>query len=214
MLTLAIPTLRRFDLLADCVWSALAGTVRPDRIIVIDNSGGACPAIPGAEIVPGRQPQSVAQAWNDAARMAGGDWLVISNDDIQFAPDTIERLIDGAERNPRAGIVSPIEGQRFACFLLRWRAYQDVGPFDEGFAPAYFEDNDYHRRLSLAGWEAPIAPSDLGHTGSATMQGLPPQERDRRHHDLFRACRRRYILKWGSIPGDELYTVPFDGAAP
>src|SRR5262245_10494349 len=110
MITLAVPTLNRFDLLVSCVWSALAGTARPDKVIVVDNSGGQCPPIPGAEIVTGRQPQSVARAWNDAAQIAGGDWLIISNDDIQFAPDTIARMVAVAEAEPRAGVVSPIEG--------------------------------------------------------------------------------------------------------
>jgi GT2 family glycosyltransferase len=208
MITLAIPTLRRFDLLTTCVWSALAGTVRPDRVIVIDNSGGRCPAIPGAEIVLGRQPQSVAKAWNDAARLAAGDWLILSNDDVQFAPDTIERMLDVAQANPRAGIVSVLEGLRFCLFLLRWEAYQAVGPFDERFAPAYFEDNDYHRRLTLARWESPVAPSAIQHEHSGTMKALSIKEREQQHHVAFRLCARLYQQKWGGLPGQEQYLEP------
>jgi GT2 family glycosyltransferase len=212
MITLAIPTLTQFDRAADCVWSALAGTRPPNRVIVIDNSGGQCPPIPGAEIIIGRQPQSVARAWNDAAALAGGDWLIISNDDLTFAPDAIAELIFIAESNPRAAIVSPIEGQRFACFLLRWAAYQAIGPFDEQFSPAYYEDNDYHRRLLLAGWDSPIAlRARVDHVGSATLRAIPHEEREWRHHDLARANRKRYIKKWGSIPGDELYETPYGG---
>ncbi len=204
---LAIPTLKRFDLLHDCVWSALAGTVKPDRVIVIDNSGGLCPPIPGAEIVPGRQPQSVAKAWNDAMMLADGD-CILANDDVVFVPDTIEQLLAVAQEQPRAGIVSVLEGLRFCLFWLRWEAYQDVGPFDERFVPAYFEDNDYHRRLTLAGWDSPCAYTPIKHENSATMKATPLAERERVHHQDFRVCQQLYLGKWGGLPGSERYTEP------
>lgn len=200
-LVLAVPTYRRFDLLADCVWSARAGTVKPDFTIVIDNSGGACPAIPGAEVIPGRQPQSVARAWNDAVTLAGGADLLLCNDDIVFAPDTIERLL--AARTPQAGIVSAIEGERFSLFWLNLEAYRNVGPFDEQFAPAYFEDNDYARRLTVAGWELAVAPSAVRHGGSQTLASYTPAER-RAHDAQFEANRARYVKKHGGLPGQEV----------
>lgn len=201
MITLAIPTLTRFDLLTGCVASALAGTVRPDRVVVIDNSGGACPPIPGAEIIAGRQPQSVAKAWNDAARITGSD-LLLANDDITFAPDTIALLLDEAARNPQAGIVSAIEGERFALFWLRYAAYQQIGPFDESYTAAYFEDNDYARRLTLAHWQLALAPSAVGHVGSATIRSYD-RARLLQHHESFRANERRYAARWGGLPGQE-----------
>lgn len=210
MIALAIPTLTRFDLLSECVASVLAGSVRPTRVLVIDNSGGRCPPIDGAEIVPGRQPQSVARAWNDAAAQIGGD-VIIANDDIIFAPDTIQLLLEEAERSPQAGIVSPIEGQRFSLFWLRYTAYTAVGPFDEQFCPAYFEDNDYHRRLTLAHWSSPIAPSAVEHATSSTMRAIPQAEREATHHQQFRANRSRYIRKWGGLPHEEVYTTPYGG---
>ncbi len=214
-LYLGIPTLRRFDLLTTCVWSALAGIVKPNRVVIIDNSGGTCPPIPGADIVLGRQPQSVARAWNDLARTAFADGadLIISNDDITFAPDTIEQILAVAKSQPKAGIVSPIEGQRFACFWLSAAAYADVGPFDEQFSPAYFEDNDYHHRLTIKGWGSPIAPSDLKHEVSGTMKATPMAECETIHHEAFRACRRRYVYKWGGMPGEEQFATPY-GAQP
>jgi len=212
MIVLAIPTLRRFDLLAQCVASAYAGGVPPARVLIIDNSGGDCPPIAGAEVFLGRMPQSVAKAWNDAVRAVGGD-IILSNDDITFAPDTIARLLAVAAAQPQAGIVSPIEGQRFSLFWLRYAAYQAVGPFDEAFTPAYFEDNDYHYRLNLAGWASPIALSDVGHAISGTMHAMRAVERAR-HHEKFRANHARYIAKWGGPPREERFTVPYDGRAP
>lgn len=204
---LAIPTLTRFDLLAQCVASALAGTVPPSRVVVIDNSGGQCPPIAGAEIILGRQPQSVAKAWNDAAQLARGD-LVLSNDDITFAPDTIARMLEVAHEEPRAAIVSPIEGQRFSLFWLRWVAYVDIGPFDEAFEVAYFEDNDWARRSVLAGWILPVAPSAVSHVGSATIAGYRG-ERAQRQHEAYRANEHYYVRKWGAPPHHERFDRPF-----
>lgn len=199
----AIPTLCRFDLLAGCVASA-AGAV---RIIVVDNSGGQCPPIPGAEVVPGRQPQSVAAAWNDAVRLVGGD-VILANDDVVFAEDTIPALVSAAAAFPSAGIVSALEDERFALFYLRHAAYVAVGAFDESFAPAYFEDNDYAWRLRCAGWGLALAPSAVRHGGSRTIAAYDP-ERMQQHHRSFRANEARYRAKWGGGPGRERWRTPY-----
>lgn len=203
---LAIPTYRCFDLLDRCIDSALAGTVAPDHILVVDNSGGLCPALPGVEVVQGRQPQSVAKAWNDAVRLIGGDCLV-SNDDIVFAPDTIHVLLQEAARNPQAAIVSAIPDARFALFWLRYAAWSEMGGFDEGYTSAYFEDNHAARVLTLLGWELAVAPSAALHVGSATIQTYDAK-RMRRHHEEFRANQQRYIRLWGGLPHQETYTEP------
>lgn len=213
MITVAVPTYRRFDLLADCVWSALSGTVRPDRMLIIDNSGGQCPPVPGAEIVMGRQPQSVAKAWNDACRLVARDYIILSNDDITFAPDTIARMIAVAQQQPRDGMVSPIEGQRFSCFLIRWEAYLDIGGFDEQFRMAYFEDNDYAWRLHLARWQLAVAPSTVGHVGSATIAAMTPDQLTEKHA-AYAHNQDYYLRKWGGPPHAEIYSTPFGRVAP
>jgi len=201
-LILGIPTLTRFDLLEQCIDSALAGTVAPDRVVVVDNSAGQCQRRPDCTyLVPSRN-LGVAGGWNLIAKHAGDADLIISNDDILFAPDTIERMMTVATSNPRAGIVSPIEGQRFSLFYLRRSAYQDAGPFDESFWPAYFEDNDYHRRLILKGWDSPVAFSAVEHAHSATMKEASEADLAL-HHARFRANQRRYVFKWGGMPGQE-----------
>lgn len=206
-ITLAIPTYRRFDLCTRCVDSALAGDVPPDRVIVIDNSDGMCPPIAGAEMVRGRQPQSVAKAWNDAARAAGRDWLIVSNDDIVFAPDTMRALVHAASENPFAGVVSALDGERFALFLLRMQAWREMGGFDEGYQSAYFEDNHAARLLTMLGWGLELAPSAVRHEGSATIRSYDAV-RLKQHHQEFRANEARYIRTWGGRPGHEVYERP------
>jgi GT2 family glycosyltransferase len=213
MITLAIPTYRRFDLLTDCIASAMAGTLPPDKVLIIDNSGGDCPPISGATIVPGRQPQSVAKAWNDAASLVGSQgWLILANDDITFAPETIERLVTTAQQQPKAGMVSPIEGARFACFLLRYSAFLQIGPFDEAFRMAYFEDNDYAWRLTLNRWGLAVAPSAVAHVGSATLARLTPEQM-RVKHAAYAHNAEYFARKWGGPPHAEIYSTPFGGVA-
>jgi GT2 family glycosyltransferase len=46
---------------------------------------------------------------------------------------------------------------------------RDVGLFDEGYYPAYFEDTDYERRLARAGVEPASGPAVL-HDNASTLQ--------------------------------------------
>jgi GT2 family glycosyltransferase len=214
MITLGIPSFNRFDLLVRCIDSALASRVAPDVIYVVDNSGHQYPAkwqdrYAGRVLVHvAPSNYGVAKSWNILISIAPGEDIILSNDDIAFAPDTIQLLLAEAERNRRAGIVSAIEGQRFALFWLNRTAYEEVGPFDEQFYPAYFEDNDYHRRLTLAHWESPIAFSAVAHETSATYKAKD-QAAQSQHHQDFRRCRELYIRKWGGLPGEEIYTTPY-----
>ena len=209
-LRLAIPTYRRFDLLAACVATARAGQVAPDMVVIIDNSSGQCPPVAGAECILGRQPQSVAKAWNDAARDAPGDWLILANDDVTFGFTTIAELLAVGARSPRAAIVSTLPGQAFSLFALRLAAYQAIGPFDEGFQAAYYEDDDYARRIALAGWWCLSVPTDATHVGSATIKRYDAA-REVEHHQTFNHNRARYVRKWGGLPGREAYALPWNG---
>lgn len=212
MIPLIIPTLTQFERAAACVDSASRGSVKPSRILVIDNSGGKCPPIPGATIILGRQPQSVAKAWNDGIGHFESD-VLISNDDITFGEDTIAQLVAGLEYSPRAAIVGAIEGQTYSCFALRYLAHQEIGPFDEIFKAAYFEDDDHARRVQLGNWRIVTAPSTIAHVGSATLKGFDAQ-REVAHHESYRFNERYYIRKWGGKPHSERYTLPWNGGTP
>ncbi len=207
-IVLGIPTLNRFDLLDRCIDSALAGTVAPDGIIVVDNSAGRCPRRENvAYAVPGSN-MGVARAWNGIVDLAGECHLILANDDVVFAPDTIVELLRVAEATPQAGIVSAIEGQRFSLFYLRRNAFDQVGRFDEQFWPAYFEDNDYAYRLTLADWQLAVAPTAVQHGGSSTIRRLEGQQANAQH-EYFRANEARYVAKWGGSPHYERFVRPY-----
>ncbi len=226
-LTLAIPTLSRFDLLEQAVSSAMDGIASPDWVIVLDQRGrlpeatsraiSAAVAAGDGEITvvtPARQ-MSVGAAWNALAGKAP-EGLIIASDDLRFGRDTLWELVSAAQGNPDGLLfVSPQDPlNEFALFLLTRRATDLIGPFDEGFYPAYFEDNDYRYRLKLAGHEVVRVPGcTYDHVGSATLKAKRSHEQVR-HWEDFARNRARYVAKWGGLPGEETFAVPFDGNEP
>jgi GT2 family glycosyltransferase len=99
-------------------------------------------------------------------------------------------------------------GPDFSCFLITKECHRWF-QFDEGFQPAYHEDNDYHRRLQLAGLGDRIFGVNLPflHYGSATIKRSP--EAQAAFAPKFAQCQQYYITKWGGLPGAETYTIPF-----
>jgi GT2 family glycosyltransferase len=181
----------------------------------------------------------VARVWNDGIRDAfanGYDVVLVLNNDILLHPECIDRLVSRIAADESLGMVTAVnvrgncantsdmfaidararetiadaESPDFAAFLLNRKAWETVGPFDEGFSPAYFEDNDYHYRMRLLGLRA-IAhpPAVFYHFGSRTQNQAIGQPVVR--SEKFEENRDRYIRKWGGLPGQERFTAPFDG---
>lgn len=227
-LTLVCCSYRRFDLLQRMVASAEAGTRPPARYILLSN-GGTIGNVAGAirdelsgkkNIIPPlidiqELPRcSVAKAWNIAFRMAdecgAGDYTVVTGDDVVFGPKTLEGLVAEADAHPEALFIYPrvMQSQMFCVFLAKKAVFEKVGYFDEQFFPAYFEDNDFCRRMKLAGIEPlPVDCEGYQHDVSSTLKQFNPAEMEE-HHTQFRENQRRYMNKWGGLPGSEIYDSP------
>ena len=213
MLRVCIPTIRSFDTLRTCIESLHESSVRPDRIDIIDNSVGLL-TLPDYEIpvtitVP-KKNLGCAASWNAFYAMQPHTGsIIISNDDVTFHTDTIQAML--SERDLGYGLVYPNINQEsmFSLFLLQRWAYNEVGPFDENFYPAYFEDNDYFYRMKLKGvnWHSCAAGYD--HAISSTLRLYTPYERSK--HDLqHRANEMYYVTKWGGTPRHETFRTPFN----
>lgn len=150
----------------------------------------------------------VAQSWN---------WFIdhtespriITNDDIVFDKYAIEKMLDADDGN---NLMFPENlGNAFSCYYLPQTTIDIVGKFDETISPnyAYFEDNDYHYRMLLAGFNIKKATgSFVDHVGSSTLKSYSPLEMEN-HHKKFRAARDRYIKKWNGLPGEEKFLTPY-----
>jgi GT2 family glycosyltransferase len=68
----------------------------------------------------------------------------------------------------------PVEQPAAAALLLRREVFSEVGPLDERFAPAWFEDVDYCRRLAAAGKTIFVVPAARArHFGGASLEHVP-----------------------------------------
>jgi N-acetylglucosaminyl-diphospho-decaprenol L-rhamnosyltransferase len=68
----------------------------------------------------------------------------------------------------------PVEQPAAAALLLRREVFAEVGAFDEQFAPAWFEDVDYCRRLAEAGHTIFVVPAARArHFGGASLEHVP-----------------------------------------
>ncbi len=213
MITLAAPCVRHYHLLEKLFASAERGSVKPDRYVVVDNgtrlkeSGIALPA--NTDVHNFGKNIGVAATWNYVFKTYP-DWIIISNDDVELHEHTVERLVQAAESNPESLFLYPsyLPGAMFCVFLMKHALVDRIGAFDEKFYPAYFEDNDFHRRMKLAGiTELQVDGASYDHVGSASLKDLDPKAMEQ-HHERFRMNRAYYEFKWGGPPGQETLTVP------
>lgn len=121
--------------------------------------------------------------------------------DLCSTPESLDSKVSGDwQWTPES------EHPDFSCFMINKECWDLVGEFDELFAPAYFEDNDYHYRINLSNVRAVNVPKAIYyHYGSATQKTQNVVT-----NASFEANRMSYRIKWGDIPGHEKFTNPFD----
>lgn len=213
-----IPTLNSFDTCVDSIIAVQSGSVIPDQIRVIDNSGDGSGTrylhanlqCENMEIYQAPMNLGVGPSWNLFLSSVGDDYVIIANDDIEVHYKTIEQMVAYADTHPDqiffAG--SGDSGNAFSLFLLTQRGYKLIGPFDERFYPAYYEDNDYARRTMLAGYSIiTVEAATYDHVGSSTLAHYTPEQMAQ-HHKAFQKNTRYYLYKWGGMPGLETLTEP------
>lgn len=200
-----IPTLTRYDYLKACLSSILLGSLQPWEICVVDNGGHfderiiqGTPQCRVRVVRPGYN-LGVAGSWNLIHSLYAPEDIVFCNDDVMFGPRALEQLMAHDD-----AFVPANPHQAWSCFLQREVLWNAVGEYDDGFWPAYFEDNDYVRRMSLSGF----APSPLKHSLPITHVG---SSTGGLAFARFEWNKQRYALKWGGVPGQETFSVPWNG---
>lgn len=92
----------------------------------------------GIEIIEnGPDTKHLSKTWNDTIRTSPDEWVLISNDDVEFQTGWFEVwnqcVSEGFE----------LVGRGFSIFSLKKTAWQKVGGFDENFKFGYCEDGDF-----------------------------------------------------------------------
>lgn len=209
---LGIPTLCRYDLLAELIESVEKGTVRPSEYFIVDNGGQFVPdlARERIKVLSAGRNLGVSRSWNEILMYAhsSGEPAVISNDDIVFNDTTFEELCSGLQ-DPEAGVVN---GHGWSLFGQTKMCTDKVGFYDENFFPAYHEDCDYHWRMRLLDVKRlDVVTTPVAHVGSATLRSNPNLSPD---SNWFQKGQMYYMRKWGGLPGKEQFREPFNGKPP
>jgi GT2 family glycosyltransferase len=86
-----------------------------------------------------------------------------------------------------------VEQPAGAALMIRRQVLEEIGPIDEQFSPAWFEDVDYCARLAAAGKEVWVIPAAAArHVGGASLEHLSFA----RFQELWYRNMWRYAQKW------------------
>jgi glycosyltransferase involved in cell wall biosynthesis len=209
-LTVVVPVWSRTSELAEMaretierVWSV---SQVPTEVIVIDN--GSPYEVPlRATVHRFEENRGVSTAWNVGASMARAPVLAFLNSDCMVEEGWDVALMEAATTGRRIGFpyTDHGDGKGFRmpdqggtagwCFALTSDLFDEIGPFDERFNPAYGEDTDYWHRAWEMGIElSPVPMARVRHTRRATAK-LDP------HVDwLLQGHRYKYGWKHGVDP--------------
>lgn len=118
-----------------------------------------------------------AAAVNYGLRMAKGDFIaVVSNDTTWKEGNLSDLCVPGAVTSPR---LNGGAQDFWGCFFVVPRdVYEKIGPLDERFGLAYYEDNDYIKRLGQA--RVPtvcVASCNIESAGGQTMKHVDEKVR-------------------------------------
>lgn len=96
------------------------------------------------------------------------------------------------------GQPADVEQPAGACLLIRRKAWEQLGGFDQGFHPLWFEDVDFLRRASIAGWRVRYNPYFLAlhHGGRSVAKVSWPRRQLYWYGSLLRYAARHFS-PWG-----------------
>lgn len=141
------------------------------------------------------------------------DVVIIVGSDTEMKEGFLEAFLkDHEEKNPD---FSCGRDTGFNCFAVNRKCYRNVGTFDENFFPAYYEDNDYDRRVRLS--HETIIYDICGETGLLEHYGSATIRKDNDFNSAngvtFSINKEYYIRKWGAAPPDpDVYETPFNNS--
>jgi GT2 family glycosyltransferase len=213
-LSICIPTLCCPDLLADSVEVLIPQLEEGDVIQILDNGNAlsekSFPPASRARLRVFREARNlgVAASWNKLLRYSfpNFEWVLMLNDDIALGTEQLkvirERLAISADKWFLTG------PYYWSVFAIRRECFLKVGGFDEHFFPAYFEDNDFYRRIQLldpSKYQGNVAEFEPGvKRNSETIRRMPEL------NHRFEENRKYYIQKWGGPPEAEKFLLPFN----
>ena len=182
-ITAVIVTFNNPGMLRDLLEDLQRQSLRPHRVIVVDNSprlaaDAACLPVPGIETVQMAANEGSAGGFHEGLRLAlgGADAILTLDDDVRMPADAVESLCRGLrDLEDREGCVGAVravgpnhpdaESTPIACFawrgtLMRTEAVRQAGlPRRDYFL--YADDAEYALRMAARGWRFFWVPASL-----------------------------------------------------
>lgn len=162
--------------------------IRPEHDDMLDQ---LIRSIPGEHeiIVVVNDGIGMGKAINIGLRLAHGDYLVVSNNDVTLAGGVLEDLC--IPNNIGAPLLDGREAPCSSFYCMARSVYEKVGGYDEQFEVGYFEDDDLHKRWALNDIRIEnVKTVNIHHSGGATLDKLGNREA------IFRANKERFDAKW------------------
>lgn len=166
---LIVPVLNRYDLLQ----RMLDSVDHPIRHLVLIDNGDAMDklrfprSVTNVHYIPLPGNLGVAGSWNLGIKVLPHHekWIIGSND-VVFAPGDLAKFEQASVDEVTVCDKPP----HWQVFCVGENVVRDVGLFDEALYPAYFEDNDYVRRVQHHGFTIRQLPLGVHHDNSSTLR--------------------------------------------
>jgi GT2 family glycosyltransferase len=169
---LIVPVLNRYDLL-DRMIASIDYPI--GHLLIVDNGASTVMEDVGIDVpacvehttyLPMPANLGVSGSWNLGIKSFpyADRWFFASND-VQFHPGALEALSEARRDEITVSDMFP----HWQAFCLGYEAVKRVGLFDEGFFPAFCEDNDMTRRTEHAGVTIRRVDVPMVHDNSSTI---------------------------------------------
>jgi len=204
---IGIPTLNRADLLGQALIKYIYDF--PDiSIYVLDNGNQELPNFAKlgrlVYIIKSEKNIGVGPSWNALCRKIyeNHENALILNDDIYLGKKTadINNLIE--KKSSQFITATP----DWCAFIISKSIFENVGPFDECFFPAYYEDNSYAYRMKLKG----VSHLRTPYLNPEIYRVSQTIEKDKSLFDYRTKNKQLYLEMWGGLPEREKFTKPFN----
>ena len=214
---------------------AALGDRTGELVVALNGIGAREAGVPDSvRTVPLSVNRGVAPGWNAAASGASGTTLVIANDDVGLGGSSLQRLHDALVATPDAGVVGPAatawdiagaahreeldvhgrpDGELVPCevvsgflFATPRAVYDELGGFDDAYAPCSWEEVDYCTAVRASGRRCYGVPGvEIEHEWGISRRAMPWKRvsfdgRSETLRSIHRRNRRRFQEKWASHP--------------
>ncbi len=203
----------------------------PENAHALEDLAASCPTIRLWRHAPPLP--SLAATWNhalDYAWQSGGKDALVINNDIELSMTYYQQLrarmaqdrlhfLSGVGVNPGQTVGLPAGKELtetfqlhpdFSAFVITRLCHQKYR-FDEGYTPAYVEDQDFHRRMLLGDDGTKIGKINIpfSHYASGTLKQFSEEQRRIWGDKIAHGSRTYHLQKWGGEVNLETKIEPF-----